>query len=82
MLRAAGMPLMHDGKRAADEDNTEGYWEWEESNSLRKNPRIIEQAEGKAIKIISALLPQLPPGHRYRIIFMKRPVAETQSSPT
>jgi predicted AlkP superfamily phosphohydrolase/phosphomutase/tetratricopeptide (TPR) repeat protein len=80
MLQAAGMDLMHDGKRAADEDNTEGYWEWEEIKSLRKNPRLIEQAEGKAIKIISALLPQLPPGHRYRIIFMKRPVAEVIDS--
>lgn len=80
MLRAAGMDLMHDGKRAADEDNTEGYWEWEEIKALRKNPRLIEKAEGKAIKIISALLPQLPPGHRYKIIFMKRPVAEVVDS--
>jgi len=80
MLRAAGMDLMHDGKREADEDNTEGYWEWEEIKSLRKNPRLIEKAEGKAIKIISALLPRLPPGHRYRVIFMKRPVAEVVDS--
>lgn len=80
MLRAAGMGLMHDGKREADEDNTEGYWEWEEIKSLRKNPRIIEQAEGKAIKVISALLPQLPQRHRYRVIFMRRPVAEVVDS--
>ncbi len=80
MLRAAGMDLMHDGKREADEDNTEGYWEWEEIKSLRKNPRLIEQADGKVIKVISALLPQLPPRHRYRIIFMKRPVAEIVDS--
>ncbi|WP_411826134.1 alkaline phosphatase family protein [Luteolibacter sp. AS25] len=80
MLRSAGMLLMHDDKRQADEDNTEGYWEWQEIKSLRKNPRLIEQAEGKAIKVISALLPQLPPRHRYRIIFMKRPVAEVVDS--
>ncbi len=80
MLRAAGMDLMHDGKRSADEDNLEGYWEWEEIKTLRKNPRLIEQADGKVIKIISALLPQLPPRHKYRFIFMKRPVEEVVAS--
>lgn len=80
MLQAAGMELMHDGKRKADEDNLEGYWEWEEVKSLKKNPRLIEQADGKVIKVISALLPQLPPRHRYRIIFMSRPVSEVVDS--
>ena len=80
MLRAAGMDLMHDGKREADEDNLEGYWEWEEVKSLKKNPRLIEQADGKVIKVVSALLPQLPPRHQYRIIFMKRPVEEVVDS--
>ncbi|MGJ8657024.1 MAG: alkaline phosphatase family protein [Akkermansiaceae bacterium] len=80
MLRAAGMELMHDGKRHADEDNLEGYWEWEEVKSLKKNPRLIEQANGKVIKVISALIPQLPPRHHYRIIFMKRPVEEVVDS--
>jgi predicted AlkP superfamily phosphohydrolase/phosphomutase/tetratricopeptide (TPR) repeat protein len=80
MLRAGGMELMHDDKRSADEDNLEGYWEWEDVKSLKKNPRIIERAEGKVIKVISALLPQLPPRHRYRIIFMKRPVEQVVES--
>jgi predicted AlkP superfamily phosphohydrolase/phosphomutase/tetratricopeptide (TPR) repeat protein len=80
MLRAAGMEIMHDGKRKADEDNLEGYWEWEEIKTLKKNPRLIEQADGKVIKVISALLPQLPPRHQYRIIFMLRPVAEVVDS--
>jgi hypothetical protein len=80
LLRAGGMDLMHDGKRVADSDNEEGYWEWEEIKSLKKNPRVIEQAAGKAIKIISALLPSLPPKHRYKIIFMRRPVAQVVES--
>jgi hypothetical protein len=71
---------MHDGKRVADADNEEGYWEWEEIKSLKKNPRVIEQAAGKAIKIISALLPSLPPKHRYKIVFMRRPVAQVVES--
>ncbi len=80
MLRAGGLDLMHDGQRGADEDNLEGYWEWEAVKSLKKNPRLIEQAEGKVIKVISSLLGQLPPRHRYRIVFMVRPVAEVVDS--
>jgi predicted AlkP superfamily phosphohydrolase/phosphomutase/tetratricopeptide (TPR) repeat protein len=80
LLRAGGLDLMHDGKRVADADNEEGYWEWEEIKSLKKNPRVIEQAAGKAIKIISALLPSLPPKHRYKIVFMRRPVAQVVES--
>jgi predicted AlkP superfamily phosphohydrolase/phosphomutase/tetratricopeptide (TPR) repeat protein len=80
LLRAAGLEPMHDGKRSADDDNQEGYWEWEEIKSLAKQPRIIEQAEGKVIKIISALLPHLPPKHRYKILFMRRPVSQVVDS--
>ncbi|MEO5712729.1 MAG: alkaline phosphatase family protein [Luteolibacter sp.] len=80
ILRAGGMEIMHDGKRVADDDNLEGYWEWEEIKSLRKNPSVIEQAEGKVVKVISALLPSLPPKHRYKILFMHRPVSEVVDS--
>lgn len=80
MLQAGGLPLMTDGKRGADLDNPEGYWEWEEIKKLGRNPRIIEQAKGKVVKIISALLPSLPVKHRYKIIYMTRPVTEVVES--
>ncbi|MFN0076542.1 MAG: sulfotransferase [Prosthecobacter sp.] len=80
MLRAGGMELMHDGKREADIDNPEGYWEWEDIKNLPKRPLLIEQAHGKATKVISALLPNLPPKHKYKIIFMTRPVQEVVAS--
>lgn len=80
ILRAGGIEPMHDGKRVADEDNLEGYWEWEEIMALKKDPRVIEKAEGKAVKVISALLPALPEKHRYRIVFMRRPVEEVVKS--
>jgi hypothetical protein len=32
------------------------------------------------IKIISALLPHLPPKHRFKILFMRRPVAQVVDS--
>ena len=80
ILHAGGMEIMQDGIRGADEDNREGYWEWEEIKRLRKNPRIIEQAAGKIVKVVSALLESLPSQHSYRIIFMRRPIEEVVDS--
>lgn len=80
MLKAGGIEPMSDGKRTADDDNPEGYWEWEEIKQLPKNPRIIEQSVGKAVKVISALLPSLPRPHRYKIIYMLRPVKQVVDS--
>jgi tetratricopeptide (TPR) repeat protein len=80
MLRAGGIEPLTDAQRAADEDNPEGYWEWEAIKKLPKNPRLIEQAEGKAVKVVSALLPSLPGKHRYTIIYMVRPTAQVVDS--
>ena len=80
MLAAAGIPPMTDGERLADEDNPEGYWEWEEIKKLPKNPRLIEQSAGKAVKVISALLPYLPRPHRYKVIYMVRPTSQVVDS--
>ena len=80
ILQAGGIPLMADGQRTADEDNPEGYYEWEEIKKFAKNPRLIEPAAGKAVKIISALLPSLPGMHRYKILYMVRPTAQVVDS--
>ncbi len=80
ILRAGGIAPMTDAQRAADEDNPEGYWEWEEIKNLPKDPSIIERAEGKAVKVISALLPALLMRHRYTIIYMVRPVEQVVDS--
>lgn len=80
MLRAGGLELMSDGTRAADEDNPEGYWEWEDIRKLPQNPRLIEQAFGKVTKVVSALLPHLTPRHRYKVIFMTRPPEQVVES--
>ena len=80
ILRAGGIEPLTDAKRAADEDNPEGYWEWDDIKKLPKNPRLIEQAEGKVVKVISALLPNLPGKHRYTIIYMVRPTEQVVDS--
>jgi predicted AlkP superfamily phosphohydrolase/phosphomutase/tetratricopeptide (TPR) repeat protein len=80
MLAAGGLAPLTDGKRPPDEDNPEGYFEWEDIRKLPKNPTLIEQADGKVVKVISMLLPHLPRHHRYRLIWMERPVEEIAAS--
>jgi predicted AlkP superfamily phosphohydrolase/phosphomutase/tetratricopeptide (TPR) repeat protein len=80
ILTAGGLEAMTDGVRGADSDNPEGYYEWEEIKTLPGNPAIIEKAKGKVTKVISALLPHLPAWHRYKVIFMTRPVSQIAKS--
>ena len=42
--------------------------------------RLVAEAEGKAVKVISQLLLSLPPDHDYRVIFMQRPLPEIMAS--
>lgn len=76
MLEAGGMELLSDGKRKADEDNPEGYFEWESAKKLPHRPDLIREADGKAVKVISMLLGSLPRHYTYKVIFMDRPVSE------
>lgn len=82
MLAAAGLPSKTDGERVADEDNPEGYHEWEAIKHLAREPELLDEPdlETKALKVISALLPALPKKHRYRVIFMLRPIEEIARS--
>jgi hypothetical protein len=80
MLAAGGMTLLTDSERAADSDNPGGYYEWEPAKLLPKQPELIDQAEGKAVKIISQLLLSLPEGRSCKVIFMERPFGEMLAS--
>lgn len=79
-LQAGGIECHTDGRRAADEDNPEGYWEWEEIKRLPRDPGVIEKAAGKAVKVVAPLLTKLPARHRYKLIFMTRPIEEVVAS--
>ena len=80
MLVAGGMTPLTDGERAADTDNPRGYLEWERVKRLPHEPNCIAEAEGKVVKVISQLLLSLPPGHEYRVVFMRRPLPEVLAS--
>lgn len=80
MLAASGLPVLTDALRPADVDNPLGYWEWEPVKQLPREPRLIEQAQGKAVKIISTLLMSLPRPLDARVIFMERTVDQVAAS--
>jgi hypothetical protein len=80
MLQAGGMPLLVDGVRTADADNPRGYFEFDRAKRLRQDSAWIPLSVGKAVKVISFLLPSLPAGYEYRVIFMERPLAEVIAS--
>jgi len=80
MLHAGGMQLLTDFERRPDADNPRGYCEWEPAKLLPKQPELIAQAEGKAVKVITQLLMSIPKGHEYRVIIMKRPLSEVLAS--
>src|SRR5215469_7862587 len=60
MLAAGGLPVLTDQERKPDIDNPRGYCEWEPVKLLPKQPDRIDEAEGRAVKIISELLLSLP----------------------
>jgi hypothetical protein len=81
ILESAGIPPLTDGLRVADEDNPKGYYEYEQvKNLVEGDTAWLSEAHGKAVKIISALLPYLPLNHQYRIVFMQRKIGEILSS--
>ena len=82
MLDAAGFSMVVDGLREADEDNPKGYFELERVKDLAKETdwNWLDDARGKAIKIISYLLKELPDTHNYKVIFMRRDLKEVLAS--
>ena len=80
MLAAGGLPPLTDGIRAADADNPGGYYEFEEVKRLEKDTAWLESARGKAVKVISQLLDQLPVHKRYKIVFALRKMDEILAS--
>ena len=84
MLVSGGIEVISDGKREADTDNPKGYFEWEAIKQIGEKPELLDNDDdaGKALKTISMLLDKMPKKHRYKIIFMMRPISEIAASQT
>jgi DNA-binding transcriptional MerR regulator len=80
MLEAGGLPVLTDHERQADADNPKGYYEFEQVKEIETDKTWLPQAQGKVVKMISALLRHLPSDHRYKVIFMRRHMEEILAS--
>ncbi len=79
-LVAGGMDPFTDGKREQDDSNPKGYYEHDGIKSLIREPGIIEQAQGKVVKVVAPLVPYLLPRFNYRLILMERDMHEVLRS--
>ncbi|MGA1870375.1 MAG: sulfotransferase domain-containing protein [bacterium] len=82
MLEAGGVEIASDGLRRADDDNPKGYYELERVKELDKNKDTswLRELRGKAVKIISYFLQELPADNNYAIIFIERSLKEISQS--
>ena len=80
MLDGGGIPVVTDHIRTADTDNPRGYYEYEQVKAIKRDTSWLPAMRGKAFKMVSQLLYDLPPGETYRIIFMERDLDEVLQS--
>jgi hypothetical protein len=81
LLQKAGLPILTDNVRAADGDNQGGYYEYEPVKWMKEGDKSwMKNAVGKGVKIISHLLPNLPAGYSYKVVFMTRDLREIIAS--
>ncbi len=81
MLAEGGLEIVTDSIRSADEDNPNGYFEFETVKQLANGQtQWLANAGQKVVKVISALLEYLPENHHYKILFMEREIGEILAS--
>lgn len=81
MLHAGGFPVLYNREPNYDAKNPRGYFEWEQSKTLWQSSgtaqtRMLQEAEGKAVKLFPQLLPCLSEKFNYRMIYVYRPIGE------
>ena len=80
ILESGGMEVITDNIRKANEDNPLGYYEYERVKKIKDDTGWLKETRGKAFKMISQLLYDLPSNENYKVIFMKRKMNEILAS--
>jgi hypothetical protein len=80
MLDNGGIEVVTDGIRSPDTDNPRGYYELEKVKKIKQDATWLSETRGKAFKMVSQLLYDLPATERYRVIFMQRDFDEMLAS--
>jgi sulfotransferase family protein len=76
MLDHGGVEVVTDHVRAADTDNPRGYYELEKVKKIKHDASWLPETRGKAFKMVSQLLYDLPATEAYRVVFMERDMDE------
>lgn len=80
MLEAGGLDIVTDNVRKADIDNPGGYYEFEKVKKIKEDSSWLPFTVGRAFKMVSMLLFDLPRVYRYRVVFMEREMSEMVAS--
>ncbi len=80
ILDAGGLEIVTDNIRKADDDNPRGYYELEKVKKLKDDSSWLAKCGGKAVKVVSQLLYDLPGGYEYKVLFIKRKMEEILAS--
>jgi hypothetical protein len=80
MLEMGGLPVLTDHIRTPDDDNPNGYYEFEAVKQTKEDDSWLEGSEGKAVKMVYRLLYDLPANRSYRVLFMRRKLDEVLAS--
>jgi hypothetical protein len=80
MLSAGGIPALTDARRTPDADNPRGYFEFERVKQIKSDQLWLNDAVGKAVKVIHMLITALPTDREYRVLMMRRDVNEVVRS--
>ncbi len=76
MLENGGVSVVTDNVRTADTDNPRGYYEFEKVKKIKEDVTWLPATRGKAFKMVSQLLYELPPTEKYRVVFIERDLDE------
>jgi hypothetical protein len=80
MLEQGGLEVLTDHVRTPDDDNPNGYYEFEAVKQTKEDASWLLGSEGKAVKMVYRLLYDLPADRSYRVLFMRRDLEEVLAS--
>jgi len=80
LLELGGMPVLKDEQRVADDDNPNGYYEFEAVKQTAEDSSWLQGSDGSAVKMVYRLLYDLPEDRNYRVLFMRRNLDEVLAS--
>jgi hypothetical protein len=81
MLDVGGFPVLVDNIRTPNEDNPQGYYEFERVKKMPDGDFAwLKDAQGCAVKVLAVLLTHLPDNYTYKVLFMRRHMQEMLDS--